>query len=87
MGSFEKATKSIAKGKKAAPINAANLPIGYEVKQEAINTRATFALRASVLEALTDIAKEEQKKRGGRFTRNALINEILEDYVNKYYKR
>ena len=58
-----------------------NLPIGYVVKKEPKTNRRSFALQQSILTALKEIAEEN----GTNI--NALVNDILLDYVNDHLER
>lgn len=58
------------------------LPIGfgYVIKREPKAIRRTFAMQESLLDALKEISREKGTNL------NALVNDILFDYVLKYYK-
>lgn len=53
------------------------LPVGYEIKPESKVNRRSFAIKTSVLEEFKKIATEKGTNA------NALLNEILEEYVSK----
>lgn len=57
------------------------LPIGTVISKEPKTNRRSFALQQSVVAALSEIAEEK-----GTNT-NALVNDILLDYVLEYYRR
>jgi hypothetical protein len=57
------------------------LPIGTVLAKEPKTNRRSFALQQSVLEALSEIASDKET------TVNALVNDILIDYVLDYYRR
>lgn len=78
MAKWKKTINDMTNGKAAADPGA--LPIGYVVAREPKSNRRSFALQQSVLDALADIAKEQ----GTNI--NALVNDILIDYVNNYKK-
>lgn len=52
-----------------------------KVVKESYNKTLSFVLRESTLADLDDITKYEGYK-----SRNALVNEILEKYIDDYYK-
>ncbi len=53
------------------------LPTGYEVREETKRIRVTFALMPSVVDGLKEIAERKG------ITRNALVNDILRNYVKE----
>lgn len=57
------------------------LPIGTVLAKEPKSNRRSFALQQSVLEALGEIAETEDT------SVNALVNDILLDYVLDYYRK
>ena len=57
------------------------LPIGTVLAKEPKTNRRSFALQKSILDALADIAEEKNTNV------NALVNDILLDYVLDYYRR
>ena len=62
-------------------ISTDQLPIGYVIRKEPKANRRSFALQKSVLDALQIIAKEKGTNL------NALVNDVLLDYVNEYNGR
>ena len=82
MAKWNKQLKNMTNNSKAANVATPDgVPIGYAVRKEPKATRRSFALQQSVLDALQDIAAEQ----GTNI--NALVNEILLDYANNYYKK
>lgn len=55
-------------------------PRGYKLVREGKTFQTSFVLRQSTREALDDIRAELGK------TRNELVNDILEEYIDRYYK-
>ncbi len=78
MGKFEKAFNDITQGNSTPEIDPNNLPIGYMIRKEPKTRRRSFAMQSSVVDALETIAAEKG------INVNALVNEILIDYVNEY---
>ena len=78
MAKWKKTIDDMTRGKAAADPGA--LPIGYVIAREPKSNRRSFALQQSVLDALADIAKEQNTNI------NALVSDILIDYVNNYKK-
>lgn len=56
------------------------LPVGLEIREESKRDRRSFAIKPSVLEEFKRIADREGTNV------NALLNEILEDFVRKAAK-
>lgn len=81
MGRFETALEEITSGTSAPEISPDQLPVGYVIRKEPKANRRSFALQKSVLDALQIIAKEKGTNL------NALVNDVLLDYVNKYNGR
>ena len=78
---WDKTIKDMTNNSPAAEVRPDDLPIGYIVKKEPKTMRRSFALQQSVIDALQDIAAEQ----GTNI--NALVNEILLNYVNDYLKK
>ena len=76
---WKKTISNMTNNREAADITSDNLPIGYVIRKEPKTNRRSFALQQSILNALQDIAKE----RGTNI--NALVNDILLNYVKNYY--
>ena len=72
--SFEKAFEAMEQKKDNAP--AAAVPDGYVLKRESKTRRTSLVLRPSTFEKLEDLAADQGK------SRNDLINEIIEQYIN-----
>lgn len=81
MDKFENAFNEITHGTSAPEISPDQLPIGYVIKKEPKTNRRSFALQKSVLDALQVIAADKGTNL------NALVNDILLNYVNKYNGR
>lgn len=81
MGRFENALNEITQGTSTPEISPDQLPVGYVIKKEPKANRRSFALQKSVLDALQIIAADQGTNM------NALVNDILLDYVNKYNGR
>lgn len=82
MAQWNKQLKNMTSNSKAANVAQPDgLPIGYVVRKEPKSNRRSFALQQSVLDALQDIAKEQ----GTNI--NALVNDILLNYVNDYLRK
>ena len=81
MGRFETALEEITSGTSAPEISPDQLPVGYVIRKEPKANRRSFALQKSVLDALQIIAKDKGTNL------NALVNDVLLDYVNKYNGR
>lgn len=82
MGKWNKQLKEMTNNSKAANVPAPDgVPIGYVVKREPKNTRRSFALQQSVIDALQDIAAEQDTNI------NALVNDVLLNYVNDYMRK
>lgn len=82
MSKWNTQLKNMTNNSKAANVPTPDgVPIGYVVKKEPKSNRRSFALQQSVLDALQDIAKEQ----GTNI--NALVNEILLNYVNDYMRK
>ena len=75
---FEKAVKGLEKETAAA--DAPKAPRGYRLVREAKSVQTSIVMRASTREALEEIRAELGK------SRNDLINTILEEYIDNYYK-
>lgn len=75
---FEKAVKGLEKETAAA--DAPKAPRGYRLVREAKSVQTSIVMRASTREALDDIRAELGK------SRNELINDILEEYIERYFK-
>lgn len=58
----------------------ATAPRGYKLVREGKTFQTSFVLRASTREALDDIRADLGK------SRNELVNDILEEYIERYYK-
>jgi hypothetical protein len=78
MSKFENALKGIEKETPAA--NAPKAPRGYRIVREGKTFQTSIVMRASTREAIDDIRAELGK------SRNDLINTILEEYIENYYK-
>lgn len=81
MAKWENSLNDITKGTAAQEMTPDNLPVGYVIAKEPKSNRRSFALQKSVLDALQEIAKD----RGTNI--NALVNEVLLNYVNEYNGR
>lgn len=81
MGRFDNVLNDITQGTSEPEITPDNLPVGYVIKKEPKTNRRSFALQKSVLDALQIIAKDKGTNL------NALVNDVLLDYVNKYNGR
>lgn len=81
MPKWENALNDLTNDTEAPEITADALPIGYVIKKEPKTNRRSFALQKSVLDALQVIAADQ----GTNI--NALVNDILLDYVNEYNGR
>lgn len=75
---FERAVKGIEKETSGKDIPTA--PRGYKVVRESKTVQTSVVIRESTREALDDIRVELGK------SRNDLINTILEEYIESYYK-
>ncbi len=53
-----------------------------KIVKESYNVTRSFVLRESTLNDLDDITKYEGYK-----SRNALVNDILENYIDEYYAK
>ena len=78
MGKWEKSLDSMTKDTAPQTATPDALPVGYVVKKEPKSNRRSFALQQSVLDALRGIADEQGTNL------NALVNDILLNYVNEY---
>ena len=75
---FERAVKGIEQETPGKDIPKA--PRGYRVVREAKTAQTSIVMRESTREALEEIRAELGK------SRNDLINTILEEYIDNYYK-
>lgn len=82
MANWNKQLNNMTKNSKAANVATPDgVPIGYVVKKEPKSNRRSFALQQSVLDALQEIAADQNTNI------NALVNEILLNYVNDYMRK
>ena len=81
MNKWENSLKDITEGNAAQEMKPDNLPVGYVIAKEPKKNRRSFALQKSVLDALQEIATDQ----GTNI--NALVNDILKNYVNEYNGR
>lgn len=82
MGRLKKSLDNITSDNNTPTISTLDeLPVGYVIRKEPKANRRSFALQKSVLDALQLIAKEK----GTNI--NALVNEILLNYVTEYKER
>lgn len=79
MAKFEKAMEKMD-GKKTPAADTMTAPRGYQLKREGKTFQTSFVLRQSTREALDEIRIEKGQ------SRNDLVNDILEAYINDYYK-
>ena len=81
MAKWEDALNDITNDPEAPATTTEQLPLGYVVMKEPKSRRRSFALQNSVVDALEEIAADQGVKL------NALVNDVLLDYVNKYTGR
>lgn len=81
MPNWENALNDITNDNDTSVVTPESLPVGYVVKKEPKTNRRSFALQKSVLDALQVIAKDKGTNL------NALVCDILLDYVNEYNGR
>ena len=81
MDKWKNSLEDITAGNAAQDMTPDNLPVGYVIAKEPKTNRRSFALQKSVLDALQEIAKDQ----GTNI--NALVNDILKNYVNEYNGR
>lgn len=81
MAKWEDALNDITNDTEAPATTTEQLPLGYAVMKEPKSRRRSFALQNSVVDALEEIAADQGVKL------NALVNDVLLDYVNKYNGR
>lgn len=81
MGKFDNVLDTLTNDTGAQEITTDQLPVGYVIKKEPKANRRSFALQKSVLDALQIIAKDKGTNL------NALVNDILLDFVNEYNGR
>lgn len=81
MRKLTSALNDITSDNDAPTITPEQLPVGYVIRKEPKSNRRSFALQKSVLDALQVIAADKGTNL------NALVNDILLNYVNKYNGR
>lgn len=78
---WENSLDDITKGTSTPEVSPEQLPVGFVIKKEPKSNRRSFALQKSVLDSLQIIAADKGTNL------NALVNDILLDYVNEYNGR
>lgn len=78
---WENSLDDITKGTSTPEVSPEQLPVGFVIKKEPKSNRRSFALQKSVLDSLQVIAADKGTNL------NALVNDILLDYVNEYNGR